>query len=138
MLELYKKRLIWNKLIKSQKRQLCDGTLFFIAVNNFWLGLKTSHRTILQTCCLSPSDGEISPFWFNTSRLPASANDIRIFEKNKILTPELVVSNNSQYFNCFVFVTVFFLISFKRSFFSDIGYSIRNNIIGNNTIEYRK
>ena len=33
----------------------------FIAVYNFWLWLKTLHRTILQTCRLSPSNEEISP-----------------------------------------------------------------------------
>ena len=54
---------------------------FFIAVNKFWLGLKTSHRTILQTCRLSPSDVEISPFYFNSPRLPVSANNLPGFEK---------------------------------------------------------
>ena len=54
---------------------------FFMAVNNFWLGLKTSHRTILQTYCLSPSGVEISSFWFNSPRLLVSANNLPVFEK---------------------------------------------------------
>ena len=39
------------------------------------------HKKILQTCCLSPSDGEIFPFWFSSPRLPVSANDLHVFEK---------------------------------------------------------
>ena len=54
---------------------------FFIAVNNFCLGLKTLHQTILQTCRLSPSDGENSTFWFNFPRLPVNANNLPVFEK---------------------------------------------------------
>ena len=53
----------------------------FIAVNNFKLGLKTLHRTISQICLLSPSDGKISPFWFNSPRLPVSVNNLPVFEK---------------------------------------------------------
>ena len=55
-------------------------TLFLVAVNNFWLGLKTLHRTILQACRLSPSDGQISPFWINSPRLPVSGNNLPILE----------------------------------------------------------
>ena len=73
--------LIWNKLIKPQKRQLWNDTLFFIAVNNFWLGLKTSHQTVLHTCRLSTSDRKISPFWFSPPRLLVSANNFPVFEK---------------------------------------------------------
>ena len=54
---------------------------FFIAVNKFWLELKTSHQTILQACRLSPSNGEISPFWFNSPRLPVSANNLPVIRK---------------------------------------------------------
>ena len=42
----------------------------FIAVNNFWL------------CRLSPSDGEISLFWFNSPRLTVSANNLPVLEKH--------------------------------------------------------
>ena len=57
-----------------------DDTHFFIAENNFYLRLKPSHQTILQTRCLSPSDGEISPFRFISLRLPVSANNLPGFE----------------------------------------------------------
>ena len=54
---------------------------FFKAVNIFWLGLKTLHRTILQTCRLSTSDSDISPFWFNSPRLSVSVNNVPMFVK---------------------------------------------------------
>ena len=50
---------------------------FFIAVNTFHLRLKPLHRTILQTCCLSPSDREIS-FWLISPRLPVNANNVLV------------------------------------------------------------
>ena len=54
--------------------------IFFIAVNNYWLRLKPSHRTILQTYRLSPSDGEIFTFWFISPRLTVSANNLPVLE----------------------------------------------------------
>ena len=96
---------------------------FFIAVNNFWLGLKTSHGTILQTCRLSPSDGDISPFWFNSLRLPMSVNNPPVFEK---LLDASRQNSSSQIIRktplalCFVAVLFFFFNSFKRSFLSEI------------------
>ena len=44
---------------------------FFIAINNLWLGLKTSHR-----------DVEISPFWCCSPRLPMSVNNLPDLEKS--------------------------------------------------------
>ena len=80
---------------------------FFTAANNFWLKLKTSHRTILQTCHLSPSDGEISPFWFNSPRLPLSANNLLVSGKNsdaprKNSSSQII--HNTPFALCFVSV----------------------------------
>ena len=66
ILEWHKERLGLNELVKPQKKEKKN---FFIAVNNFSLRLKPSHRTILQTCRPSPSDEEISSFWFISPRL---------------------------------------------------------------------
>ena len=92
---------------------------FFIAVNNFWLGLKISHRTILQTCRLSPSDGEISPFRFTSPRLPMSANNLPVFEKisnSPRQNSSSQIIRNTPLAVCFV--TVFFKkILLKEVFF---------------------
>ena len=42
--------------------------------------LKPLHRNILQIRRLSPSDGEITPFWFISFPLSVSANNLPVFE----------------------------------------------------------
>ena len=39
-----------------------------------------SHRSILQTCRLSLSNEEISPFWFTSPLLPVNANNLPVFK----------------------------------------------------------
>ena len=106
MLDLYKKRLRWNELMKPQKKMTHT---FFIAVNNFKLRLKPSHRTILQTCRLSPSDKEISPFWFISPRLTVSANNFPVFGNFSDAPRQ---NSSSQIFRntptCFVFCDCLF------------------------------
>ena len=91
---------------------------FFIAVNKFWLELKTSHQTILQACRLSPSNGEISPFWFNSPRLSVSANNLPVFEK---LSNAPHQNSSSQIIRntplALCFVTVFIIIIFLKETF---------------------
>ena len=53
---------------------------FFIAVNNFKLRLKPYHRNVLQTCRLSPSNQEVSQFWFISPHVPVNANNLPVSE----------------------------------------------------------
>ena len=91
---------------------------FFVAVNDFWQGLKTSYRTILQICRLSPSDGEVSPFWFNSPRLPVSGNNLPVFEKILDALPQNssseIISNTPL---ALCFVTVFLKSLLKEVFY---------------------
>ena len=98
-----------------------------MTVNNFQLRLKPSHRTILQTCRLSLSDGEISLFWFISLRLPVSGNNLPVFENFSDASRQ---NSSSQIFRlsptCFVFCDCLFKkFSLKEAFnnhlFSDGG-----------------
>ena len=98
-----------------------------MTVNNFQLRLKPSHRTILQTCRLSLSDGEISLFWFISLRLPVSGNNLPVFENFSDASRQ---NSSSQIFRlsptCFVFCGCLFKkFSLKEAFnnhlFSDGG-----------------
>ena len=104
---------------------------FLIAVNKFQLRLKPSRQTILQTCRLSPSDGEISPFWFISSRLPVSANNLPVFEKFSDAPHQ---NSSSQIIRntptCFVFCDCLFKkFPLKEVFLSDIEHSRIQEII---------
>ena len=89
-----------------------------MTVNNFQLRLKPSHRTILQTCRLSLSDGEISLFWFISLRLPVSGNNLPVFENFSDASRQ---NSSSQIFRlsptCFVFCDCLFKkFSLKEAF----------------------
>ena len=88
---------------------------FLRVVNNFWLRLKLSDRTILQICRHSPSDEKISTFWFNSPHLPVSANNLPVFE-NILDAPRQnsssqIIRNSTRLALCFV--TVFFFLNFS-------------------------
>ena len=98
-----------------------------MTVNNFQLRLKPSHRTILQTCRLSLSDGEISLFWFISLRLPVSGNNLPVFENFSDASRQ---NSSSQIFRhsptCFVFCDCLFKKfplkeAFNNHLFSDGG-----------------
>ena len=104
---------------------------FLIAVNKFQLRLRPSHRNILQTHRLSSSDREIFPFWFISSRLPVSANNLPVFEN----FPDAPRQNSwSQIFRntptCFVLCDCLFKITPLKEVF----YLTQNT--GNNHLEY--
>ena len=107
---------------------------FFIGVNNFWLGLKIVHRTILQTCGLSPSDGEISPFWFNSPGLLVNANNLPVFEKisgaSRQESLSQIIRNTPL---AFCFVTIFFFNFLLKEVLQEIiVWKIAQWSIGNN------
>ena len=100
-----------------------------MAVNKFQLRLKPLHQNILQTHRLSPPDGEISPFWFISSCLPVSANNLPTF---KDFSDAPRQSSSSQIFcstpTCFVFCDCFS----KKFFLKAVFYLTQN------TVEQRK
>ena len=98
-----------------------------MTVNNFQLRLKPSHRTVLQTCRLSLSDGEIFLFWFISLRLPVTGNNLPVFENFSDASRQ---NSSSQIFRhsptCFVFCDCLFKKfplkeAFNNHLFSDGG-----------------
>ena len=102
---------------------------FLIAVNKFQLRPKPSHRTILQIRHLSPCDGEMSPFWFISSRLPVSANNLAVFEN---FSDAPCQNSSSEIFcnipTCFVFCDCLF----KKYSLKEVFYLTQN------AVAYRK
>ena len=84
---------------------------FFIAENNFYLRLEPSQQTVLQTCRLSPSDGEISLFWFISPHIPVSANNLPVFEIFQMLPPKTPCL---KYFEIFLLALCFLTVYSKN------------------------
>ena len=102
---------------------------FLIAVNKFQLRLKLSHRNILQICRLSPSNREIHPFWFISSCLPMSVNNLPVFENFSDAPRQ---NSSSQIFRNTPPSFVFCDCLFKKFPLKEAFYLTQN------TVEYRK
>ena len=126
MLESHKKRLSQDELIKPQEKM---KHTFLTAVNKFQLRQKPLLQSILLTRRLSPSDGKVSPFWFISSRLPVSANNLPVFE---IFSDAPHQNSPSQIFlntpTCFLFCDCLF----EKFPLKEVFYLTQN------TVEYRK
>ena len=74
--------------------------------------LKPLHRTILQTCRLSPSDGEISPFWLISPCLPVNANNVPVINLPVNTLP--AKTHRLKYFTIFILALCFVTVYSKK------------------------